>query len=323
MTDEPNKAAAIQQTAQQWVATAFGGLDVLHLRDTNVAVPGHNQVTIAVRAAGMNPADYKHIAHGEPEQLPIAIGYEVSGVISAIGPDTQIASGGGAVGDEVIAFRISGGYASALTVSAGAVFAKPTGLAFPEAANLLLVGTTAAEMLHVTAATQGDTILVHGASGAVGVSVLQQARLLGIRVVGTASERSFATVRRFGGEPVTYGDDLERHVREAVPDRIVAALDCIGTDEAVDVSLRLVADRARIVTIAAFARAENDGIRAIGGTMPASATFRDQIRAHLIGLADSGELIVPIAATFSLADALEALELLKSGHPGGKLALLP
>jgi NADPH:quinone reductase len=322
MTDNA-QATAIQQTAQQWVATGFGGLDVLHLRNTTVAVPGHDQVTIDVTAAGMNPADYKHIAHGEPDQLPIAIGYEVSGVISAIGPDTQIASGGGAVGDGVIAFRISGGYASAVTVSAGDVFAKPAGLSFPEAANLLLVGTTAAEMLHVTAAVAGETILVHGASGAVGVSVMQQARLIGVRVIGTASEKSFATVRRFGGEPVTYGDGLEQRVREVAPEGIAAALDCIGTDEAVDVSLRLVDDKQRIVTIAAFARADNDGIRAIGGTMPASAAFRDQIRASLIDLADAGDLVVPIAATYSLTDALEALELLKSGHAGGKLALLP
>lgn len=323
MTDETHQVTASQQTARQWVATAFGGIDVLHLRDSNVAVPTRNQVTIDVTAAGMNPADFKHIQHGDAEQLPVAIGYEVSGVISAIGPDTQIASGGGAVGDEVIAFRISGGYASAVTVSAGDVFAKPAGLSFPEAANLLLVGTTAAEMLHVAAAAPGDTILVHGASGAVGVSVLQQARLIGVRVIGTASKNSFATVRRFGGEPVTYGDGLEQRVRDAAPEGIAAALDCIGTDEAVDVSLRLVDDKARIVTIAAFARAHSDGIRAIGGTMPASAAFRDQIRGHLIGLADAGDLVVPIAATYDLTDALEALELLKSGHPGGKLALLP
>jgi NADPH:quinone reductase len=288
-----------------------------------VAVPGQGEVTIEVKAAGMNPADYKYIARGEPDRLPIAIGYEVSGVISAMGPNTQIASGGGTVGEEVIAFRISGGYASAVTVPAGDVFAKPARLTFPEAANLLLVGTTAAEMLHVTAVAAGDTILVHGASGAVGVSVIQQAKLIGARVIGTAGQKSFDVVRRFGGEPVTYGDGLEQRVRVQAPEGIAAALDCIGTDEAVDVSLRLVKDKARIVTIAAFDRAHNDGIRAIGGTMPASAEFRDQIRAHLIRLASDGDLLVPIAATYTLADALEALELLKSGHPGGKLALVP
>ena len=313
----------MHETAQHWVATDFGDLDVLRLEDTEVAAPGRGEVLIDVKAAGMNPADYKYIARGEPDRLPIAIGYEVSGVISAMGPDTQLASGDGAVGDEVIAFRISGGYASAVTVPAGDVFAKSARLTFPEAANLLLVGTTAAEMLHVTAVAAGDTILVHGASGAVGVSVMQQAKLIGARVIGTAGEKSFDVVRRFGGEPVTYGDGLEQRVRLQAPEGIDAALDCIGTDEAVDVSLGLVKDKARIVTIAAFGRAQDDGIRAIGGTMPASAEFRDRIRAHLIRLAGTGDLVVPIAATYTLSDALEALELLKSGHPGGKLALLP
>jgi NADPH2:quinone reductase len=324
MTDHTQQTAPrTQQSARHWVATAFGGLEVLHLRDAAVPVPGEDQVTIEVRAAGMNPADYKHIAHGDADRLPVAIGYEVAGVISAVGPDTQIASGGGTVGDEVIAFRISGGYASAVTVSAGDVFAKPSRLTFPEAANLLLVGTTAAEMLHVAAVAKDDTILVHGASGAVGVSVMQQAKLLGARVVGTAGQKSFDTVRRFGGRPVNYGEGLEQRVRDEAPEGIAAALDCVGTDEAINVSLSLVEDRARIVTIAAFARAKDDGIRALGGTMPASAAFRNEIRAHLVHLAGEADLVVPIAGTYALADALNALKLLQSGHPGGKLALLP
>ena len=107
--------------------------------------PGPGEVTIAVRAAGMNPANYKRFAKGpanDPSALPWPIGYEVSGVIEALGPDTEIASGGGAVGDEVLAFRLAGGYAERITVPATAVFAKPPALDHPAAANLLLVGTT-------------------------------------------------------------------------------------------------------------------------------------------------------------------------------------
>lgn len=313
-----------RQTAQHWVATDYGDLDVLRLQETDVTPPAAGEVTIDVRAAGMNPADYKHIARGgDRDALPVAIGYEVSGVISAMGPDAQIASGAGAVGDEVLAFRVSGGYASSIMVPAADVFAKPAGLGFPEAANLLLAGSTAAEMLHVTGVAEGDTIVVHGASGAVGVSVLQQAAIIGARVIGTASEKSADVVRRFGGEPVLYGEGLEQRVRDKAPAGVVAALDCVGTDEAVDVSLNLVQDRGRIVTIAAFARAEDDGICVIGGAMPASAAFRDGVRAHLIQLAGDGDLVVPMAGTYPLADARDALELLKSGHPGGKLALLP
>jgi NADPH2:quinone reductase len=208
-------------------------------------------------------------------------------------------------------------------VPASAVFARPAALAPEEAANLLLAGTTAAEMLHVTGVAAGDTVLLHGASGAVGVSVLQQAALIGARVIGTAGESSADVVRRFGGEPVRYGEGLADRVRALAPDGVAAALDAVGTDEAVDVSLELVADRQRIVTIAAMGRAERDGIRVIAGVMPASQAFRDSVRAHLVELAADGRLVVPMARTFPLADAREALELLAGGHPGGKLALLP
>lgn len=308
---------------RKWVAVDFGGLDVFREVDADVAAPGPGEVTIEVRAAGMNPADYKHVTRkGDPSQLPLPVGYEVAGVLRAIGPDTQIASGGGAVGDEVLAFRVAGGYASALTVPAKDVYAKPASLGFPEAANLLLAGSTAAEALSVVAAKSGETIVVHGASGAVGVSVLQQARELGVRVIGTSSEARFDAVREFGGIPVKYGDGLEQRIRDAAPEGIAAAIDTVGTDEAIDVSLALVADRQRIVSIAS-PRSEKEGIKGIGGQMPASAKFRDEVRPRLIQLAADGKLVVPIAKTFPLDDALDALTLLSGQHPGGKLALLP
>jgi NADPH:quinone reductase len=178
-------------------------------------------------------------------------------------------------------------------------------------------------MLQVTGVRAGETVVVHGASGAVGVSVLQQARQLGVRCVGTASEQNFDKVRRFGGEPVAYGDGLADRLPAAAPDGFAAALDTVGTDEAVDVSLGLVADRQRIVTIAASARARRDGIQAIGGTMPRSAAYRNEARPRLIAMAADGRLVVPVARTFPLDAAPEALALLQSGHPGGKLALLP
>lgn len=305
--------------AKHWIASRPGDLDVFSFEDVEVAAPQDGEVTIAVRAAGMNPADAKHAARGTAADFPKAIGYEVAGVVTAVGPGT----GTPAVGDEVLAFRISGGWATSVTVPARDVFAKPGSLSFGAAANLLLAGSTAAEMLHVTHVSEGDTILVHGASGAVGVSVLQQAALLGARVVGTASEKSFDVVRGYGAVPVAYGEGLEQRVRDAAPNGVVAALDCVGTDEAVDVSLALVADRDRIVTIAAADRAKADGFLAIAGSMPASKAFRDSVRADLVRLAGEGRLVVPIARTFPLEDALAAAELLMGQHPGGKFVLEP
>jgi NADPH:quinone reductase len=312
-------------TARRVLAPEYGGPEVLRVVEEDVVQPGPGQVMIAVRAAGVNPADYKGFsgrANADPAALPIKPGYEVAGVVAALGADTELASGGGAVGDPVLAFRVSGGYASVVTVPAKDVFAKPDALDFPAAANLLLVGATAADMLHAVDVQDGETILVHGASGAVGVSLLQQARRRGMRAIGTAAERNFELVRRFGGEPVAYGPGLEQRVRDLAPDGVTAAFDCVGTDEAVDVSLALVA-KERIVTIAAFQRAQRDGIRVVGGSMPESAAFRDRVRPDLIAQAAAGALAVPVARTYPLEQAAEALAFLADGHPGGKLALIP
>lgn len=286
--------------------------------------PGTGEVTIRVVAAGVNPADVKHVAAARPGiEPPVPIGYEVSGVVCAIGAGTAIGSGPAAVGDEVVAFRIRGGYATEVTVPARDVFAKPAALSHAEAANLLLAGSTAAEMLDVTRVSVGETLVLHGASGAVGVSVLQQAALIGARVVGTASPAGFDRVREFGGIPVAYGPGLSERVVEASGGKVGAALDAVGTAEAVDVSLALVADRSRIVTIVRPDRAEAEGFVAIAGAQPRSAAYRDAVRPRLLSLAAGGNLRVPVARTYPLADAPRALDFLMRGHPGGKIALLP
>jgi NADPH:quinone reductase len=260
--------------ARRWVATGFGGPEVLEETLAELPDPGPGEVTVDVRAAGMNPADYKHFGPGQdPKLLPLSIGNEVSGVIAAIGSGTEIASGGGAVGDEVVVFQVSDGYSSALNAPAADVFAKPAMLTFPQAANLLLVGTTAAETLDVVGLAAGETLLVHAAAGGVGTSVVQHAVLLGATVIGTAAERDFEAVRGFGATPVAYGPGLEARVRAAAPGGVDAVIDTIGVDEAVDVSLALIGDRARLVSTAAFARAQRDGFQVVGAHNPRSARF--------------------------------------------------
>lgn len=303
--------------AKRWVANGPTVSD-FELVDVEIPDPGPGEVTIEVRAAGLNPIDFKSPARvPDPSMYPVPVGFEVAGVVTAAGEGA-----GFEVGDEVIAFRVTGGYSSALTVPAADVFAKPATLGFPAAANLLLAGATAADMLRVADVKAGETILVHGASGAVGVSVLQQAALLGARVIGTASAANAAVVERFGGVATTYGDGLADRVRALAPEGIAAALDCVGTDEAADVSLELV-DRSRIITIAGYARAERDGFILLPANSPDSPAFRDSIRSRLVELAAEGKLEVPVARTFPLDQAVAALELLQTGHPGGKLALVP
>ncbi|MEJ1086928.1 NADP-dependent oxidoreductase [Microbacterium sp. Mu-80] len=314
--------------ARRWVAPTWGAPEDWVFEEYSPAMPGAGEITIQVRAAGVNPADAKHVARARTGvDLPAPIGYEVSGVVTAVGPQTEIVTGPVAVGDEVIAFRVRGGYATELTVPAEKVLRKPGTLTHAEAANLLLAGTTAAEMLDVVRAEPGETVLLHGASGAVGVSVLQQAAMKGVRVIGTASRARFDVVSRFGGIPVEYGDGLSDRVAAALASErasvVDAALDAVGTDEAVATSLGLVADRSRIVTIAAPAAAKQHGFRAIAGSMPDSARFRDTVREHLAELAETGRLTVPMAGEFPLDQARAAHRLLATGHPGGKLALIP
>lgn len=314
--------------ARRWTAPAPGPVDTWTFDEVDVSPPGPGEVTVRVHAAGVNPADAKHVARARPgATFPVPIGYELSGEVLAIGPDAIGGSGELAVGDEVVAFRVQGAYATDITVPARDVFAKPSTLSHPEAANLLLAGTTAAEMIQVTRVAAGDTVLLHAASGAVGVSLLQQARDLGVRVIGTVgpdAADSAARVRRYGGIPVAYGDGLRERVEEAADGApIAAAWDAVGTDEAIDVSLALVSDRDRIVTIVDPERAKSDGFLWIAGARPESARFRDIARARVLELAASGALEVPVARTYPLADAVEAVRFVMTGHPGGKVALVP
>ncbi|WP_154096582.1 NADP-dependent oxidoreductase [Microbacterium testaceum] len=314
--------------AKRWTAPAPGPIDQWSFDEVEVAAPGSGEVTIRVHAAGVNPADAKHVASARPgAEFPVPIGYELSGEVTAVGPDTLGGSGELTVGDEVVAFRVQGAYATDITVPARDVFAKPAALSHPEAANLLLAGTTAAEMIQVTRVTEGETVLLHAASGAVGVSLLQQARELGVRVIGTVgpdAEDSAERVRRYGGIPVAYGDGLRERVEEAAEGApIAAAWDAVGTDEAIDVSLALVAERDRIVTIVDPERAKGDGFLWIAGARPESARFRDIARARVLELAASGALEVPVARTYPLDEAVEAVRFVMDGHPGGKVALLP
>jgi NADPH:quinone reductase len=309
--------------ARRWVARDLGGPEVLEEIAVVLPDPEPGEVTIEVRAAGMNPADYKHFAPGQDRSLlPLTIGYEVAGVIVAIGPDTEIGSGCGSMGDEVVVFQVCDGYASSLNAPAADVFSKPSVLTFPEAANLLLVGTTAAETLDVAGLSAGDTVLVHGAAGGVGTSVIQQAGVLGATVVGTTSESDLDAVRGFGAIPVTYGPGLEERTRDAAPGGIDAAIDTVGVDEAIDVSLALVSDRRRIVSTAAFGRAQRDGFQTVGAANPNSGPFRAAARQSILDLAAQGKLTVPIGATFPLREAPRALDALQGRHPYGKLALV-
>ncbi|ALG86420.1 quinone oxidoreductase family protein [Gordonia phthalatica] len=311
-------------TGIKWVANGTSGLDDFAAVPCDVADPGLGELTVRVTAAGVNPADLKHVARiTDPAAFPVPIGYELAGVVTAVGPDTRAASGRVRVGDRVAAFRVHGAYATEMTIPAEKAFVLGSDVPDDQAAGLLLAGCTAAEMLTRSGARAGDTVLFHGASGAVGAIFLQLATLSDVAVVGTAGPDRQDAVEQFGGIPVVYGDGLVKRVQQAAPAPVVAALDAAGTAEATEVSLSLVDDRSRIITVADRKAAAEHGFVALSGAAPASAAYRDGVRGELLKLLATGELVVPIARTFPLDDAVEALRLVSSGGARGKVVLVP
>ena len=144
-------------------------------------------------------------------------------------------------------------------------------------------------------------------------------------MIGTASAANQDVVRALGAEPVTYGDGLADRVRSLAPSGVDAAIDTVGTDEAVDVSLQLVADRSRIATIAAFARGAESGIKVLGagpGADPGN-DIRNAARLELVDLVAAGKLSVTVAATYPLSHVVDAQRAIMSGHTTGKIILVP
>lgn len=309
------------------VAPGYGEPEVLELREIERPEPGPGQVRIQVRAAAINPADLKRLRgqFGGNDRMPMRLGSEVSGVVTAVGADAVGPLGAITVGDEVIGYRVSGGFAEEVVAAASAVLPKPAALDWAEAAGLMVAGVTAMHLLEATGVTAGDRIVVHGASGSVGVMVVQLARLRAAQVVGTAGEAAQERVRVLGATPVVYGPGLADRIRAVFPHGVDAALDTVGTDEALDVSVELVADRSRIATIAGFERAAELGIAALGSGAGADpgTELRTAARTVLVDLASRGELTVPVARAFALDDVAEAMRLVASGHPGGKVVLVP
>jgi NADPH:quinone reductase len=308
------------------VATAFGGPEVLSVVSEDVGVPGAGEVRIAVRAAGINPVDWKRYSgtQGTDAALPMRLGFEAAGVVVDIGNDAVGPAGRVRVGDEVIAFRIDGGYAEEVVVPASAVVPKPAVMSWEAAGGLMLAGATAVHALTATAVSAGETVLVHAAAGGVGLMAVQVAVARGAHVIGTASEGNHTYLRELGAEPTTYGDGLVDRVRALAPDGVDAAIDCVGTDEAVDVSLELVADRDRIASIAAFPRGGEVGITMLGGGPGADpgTDVRNAARLQLTALVGQGKLEVR-ARSFELGEVAEAHREGQAGHVTGKLVLVP
>ena len=278
--------------------TAFGGPDVLTIQQVDVPTPGAGEVVVNVRAAGVNPLDWKLYsgafhdvdeeekdAAGLAEALP-RLGMDCAGVVTSIGSDVQ----GVAVGDEVIVYPVTAAYADYVTVGVSSLIPKPAVLGWEEAGALMLASLTAAHAIHAAGVEPGEMVLIHGGAGGVGLMAVQLAVNLGASVVATAAPRNHDLLRELGAIPVVYGDGLASRVRDAAPEGVDAAIDTVGSDEALDVSLELVPNPARIASITGSDRRFGTGIKLLGygPGQDAGTEYRNSVRAHLAELAGAG-----------------------------------
>ncbi|WP_067498352.1 NADP-dependent oxidoreductase [Actinoplanes sp. TFC3] len=313
--------------------TTYGTPEVLALTEAPVPSAAADGVVVEVRAAGVNPIDWKlysgafHAvdedhkdAAGIAASMP-SLGLECAGVVTEIGADVTSVQ----VGDEVIVYPVTAAYADYVTAPATAVLAKPATLGWAEAGSLMLCGTTAAHALHATGAGAGDTVLIHGGSGGVGLMAIQLATAAGATVIATAAERNHALLRELGAIPVAYGPGLADRVRTAAPQGVTAAIDCAGTGEALDVSLELAADRTRIASITGSPRRAEAGIKLLGygPGQDAGTDIRNAARPTLVEHAAAKTLRVVIAKSFPLAEAAAAHTFGQASHTPGKLVLIP
>ncbi|MDQ2585521.1 NADP-dependent oxidoreductase [Saccharothrix yanglingensis] len=297
------------------VLEEFGGPEVLRVAEVDAPEPGPGQVRVRARAIGVNPLDGK-IRSGAmrdvfPVSLPAVLGAEVAGEVDAVGPDVT----GVSVGDAVFGFSDGGAYAEQALTSSFAH--KPAELSWERAVALPVAVETSDRVLRLLGVKSGETLLVHGAAGAVGALAVQIALASGIRVIGTAGAGNQERLAALGAVPTTYGDGLVDRVRALAPDGVDAVFDVAGRGALADsVELRGGATD-RIVTIADPGAAEH-------GVVFSGASERDPARlAEVAELVARDSFTVDIGATFPLADAPEAHRTTESGHSQGKIVLLP
>jgi NADPH:quinone reductase-like Zn-dependent oxidoreductase len=296
--------------------TEYGEPDVLHVAEADAPRPGPGQVRIAVRAAGVNPIDWKArsgmIRDVMPLQFPVIDGREAAGVVDEVGPDVS----GVAPGDEVFGFAVGGAAAEEAVLDDFA--RKPAGLAWEEAAALPVAVETSLRVFGLLGGVgEGQTLVVNGAAGGVGVAAVQIARARGARVIGTASEANHEFLRSLGVEPTTYGDGMADRIRALAPDGVDLAFDTAGKGGIPDL-VALTGDPARVATIADFG-ARALGVKVTGGAEGRAPGALDEAAA----LVEAGRLSMPVAQTFTFAEAADAHGVSFEGHVRGKLVLVP
>jgi NADPH:quinone reductase-like Zn-dependent oxidoreductase len=300
---------------------SYGGIDVLEVRDLPRPVPGHGEVLVQVRAAGINPSEgvirSGALHHLFPATFPSGQGSDLAGVVAELGPGVTSFT----VDDEVIGFSMRrSSQAEYVIVPANQLTPRPSKVPWEVAGSLFVAGVTAYAAVRAVHLLPGDTVVIAGAAGGVGSIAVQLARRAGATVLAVAGPSNDAWLTGHGAVPVNYGDNLPaRLLAAAMSGHIDALLDFFGGGYVAMAIEDLRLPREKVDTIADFDAVKRFGVQSKGGADAATAA----VVAELADLVARGELEVPIAGVFALDDVREAYRQLELRHTRGKLVLRP
>jgi NADPH:quinone reductase-like Zn-dependent oxidoreductase len=288
-----------------------GDPEVLRLEDVEQPEPGDGEVLIRVRAASVNPIDWKYRRGFAPKQLPAVLGNDVSGKVEVSRAE------GFAEGDEVFGIAASGGYAQFATSPAGVIAKKPAGVSHEQAAAIPVGGLTAWQALFDRGGLQrGQTALIAGAAGGVGHFAVQFAKHAGARPIGTGSSRNREFVLGLGADE--YVDYTQQDVA-AVVSGVDVALDTVG-GETTQSLLPAVREGGVLITIAGAPPEDAATQRGVRAELLIMSPSSEQL-ARVAELVAAGDVRVEIAETLPLAEVQRAHQLSESRHTRGKIIL--
>jgi len=290
----------------------YGGAEVMHLVETAKPVPGAGQIRIGVKATAVNPSDWKRrkglYREFETITFPAGVGVEAAGVVDEVGSGVANV----AVGDAVFGYGNN-------TVAEYALLThwvkKPEAMAFEIAAGLAVTSETAWRALDDLAAPAGATILISGAAGGIGSAAVQLARMRGLTVIGTASERNHDLLQRLGAIPTTYGHGLAARVRALAPQSIDGAIDIAGSGIIPEL-IEITGNPVRVVSVADFS-AESFGAKFCKGPPRDAEAVLEQVAR----LWSEGAFEINVEKTFPISETAAAHRLSEKGHAAGKIVI--
>src|SRR5579875_1363752 len=299
----------------------YGDVEILQVVDVPRPTPGPGEVLVRVMATGINPGEAsirRGLLHERwPATFPSGEGSDLAGVVEEVGPGVERFR----PGDEVLGFSDNrASHAEAVVAEAANLTAKPPGVSWEAAGSLFVVGSTGYAAVRAVGASAGDVVVVSGAAGGVGSVTVQLARHAGATVIGLAGPANHDWLRSHGVTPVVYaGEGLAERIKEAAGGKVDAFIDTFGGGYVQLAVEALGVAPERIDTIIDWDAAEKYGVKTEGNAAGSSAA----VMAELAAMLEAGELEIPIAAVFPLAQVQDAYRQLEQRHTQGKIVLHP